>query len=90
MSTVIQFSGNDSLKKKDLVTIPEWSHLFPSRTQKLSTLGPKIAVPAIVNRGSCRFFFLFILIKEYIILKGDLYERIKNLYKFKRRNDTTW
>ena len=40
--------------KKDLVTIPEWSHLFPSRTQKLSTPGPKIAMPAIVNRGRCR------------------------------------
>ena len=37
------------------MTIPEWSHLFPSRTQKLSTPGPKIAMPAIVNRGRCRF-----------------------------------
>ena len=49
------FSFQGAISLKDLVTIPEWSHLFPSRTQKLSTPGPKIAMLAIVNRGRCRF-----------------------------------
>ena len=55
--------------EKDLVTIPEWSHLFPSRTQKLSTPGPKIAMPAIVNRGRCRF--ARVLARAFLLPFGD-------------------
>ena len=33
--------SNEEVRNK-LVTIAKWIHLFPSRTQKLSTLTPKI------------------------------------------------
>ena len=63
------FSFQGAISLKDLVTIPEWSHLFPSRTQKLSTPGPKIAMPAIVNRGRCRF--ARVLARAFLLPFGD-------------------
>ena len=41
------------------VTIAKWIHLFPSRTQKLSTFTPTIVYAKI---GSCQFFFAFFFI----------------------------
>ena len=34
---------------KDLVILAKWSHLFPSRTQQLSTLASTISRPALVK-----------------------------------------
>ena len=39
---------------EDLVTIAKWSHLFPSRTQKLSISSANIAMLAIVKLASCQ------------------------------------
>ena len=44
------FKGQNPL----LVTIAKWIHLFPSRTEKLSTYTPTIVYAKI---GSCQFFF---------------------------------
>ena len=52
-----------TFRSKDLVTIAMWSHLFPSRTQKLSTSAAKIALRWIEHVArSLLFLFLFILI----------------------------
>ena len=37
-----------------LVTMAQWSHLFPSRTQKLSTITATVAGPAPVRIASCQ------------------------------------
>ena len=39
---------------QDLVAMAEWSHLFPSRTQKLSIPAVKIAMLAIVKIARCQ------------------------------------
>ena len=57
MNTISKFSENYFSNNFFLVTIAEWVHLFPSRTQKLSTLTPTIVYAKI---GSCLLFFLFI------------------------------
>ena len=50
MTNVILFSEND----KDIGEDSKVAHLYPSRTQKLSTLTPTIAKAKI---GHCQYFF---------------------------------
>ena len=53
--------------QRDLVAIARWTHLYPSRTQKLSILAVTIAGPAPVKITRCQvgpayeqvFFFMF-------------------------------
>ena len=47
-------SGFEGLTLQDLVVMAKWTHLFPSRTQKLSTLAVTIAMPAIVKITRCQ------------------------------------
>ena len=58
-------SGFEGLTLKDLVVMAKWTHLYPSRTQKLSTLAVTIARPALVKITRCQVkltkvgFFLY-------------------------------
>ena len=47
-------SGFEGLTLKDLVVMAKWTHLYPSRTQKLSTLAVTIAAPAVVKITRCQ------------------------------------
>ena len=47
-------SGFEGLTLEDLVVMAKWTHLYPSRTQKLSTLAVTIAMPAIVKITRCQ------------------------------------
>lgn len=70
-----------SLNNK-LVTIAKWIHLFPSRTQKLSTFTPKIVYAKI---GSCQFFFCFF---NYSSLKKEKIEKLIDEKKIEVRTIT--
>ena len=69
-SLLFSFEGD---LKKDLVMKAKWVHLFPSRTQKLSTSAATIAGPAPVktaHRQVIRFtnvnlFFVFPIVVEH-------------------------
>ena len=54
-SWILLFSFQGTPWKIDLVTIAKWSHLFPSRTQKLSTSAADIA--PWVKYARCQVFF---------------------------------
>ena len=58
---IFSFEGTPSEKEdKDPVTIAGRSHLFPSRTQKLSSLAPMILGGKLPGKvGRCRFFLFF-------------------------------
>ena len=76
----------------DLVAIPEWPHLFPSRTQKLSTPGAKIAMHAIVNQARRRvtlpgrsevshsFLFFSFSITPLPIMEAERDQSLRNPY----------
>ena len=58
--------GFEGMTSEDLVAMAKWRHLYPSRTQKLSTLTVTIAGPAPVKITSCQvidpslgLFFMF-------------------------------
>ena len=62
--------------KPIMVTIAEWTHLYPSRTQKLSTQTPKIVISK--NRKllffcfKIPFFIVIYNIISYNYLRGSL------------------
>ena len=64
-----------------LVTIAKWIHLFPSRTQKLSTFTPKIVYAKI---GSCQFFFALFFIS---FILGFLEKTIAHFFFFYYNKD---
>ena len=57
----------DYLKEKSLVTMARWTHLFPSRTQKLSTVAVKVALGK-NNKLPGSFFCLKKGLKSYMKL----------------------
>ena len=53
-----------------LVTMTQWTHLFPSRTEKLSTVVAKVAQARIARRWAlflCYFDLVFVLVTAGII-----------------------
>ena len=70
MELLFSFERSKIFQEKDLVMKAKWTHLYPYRTQKLSTLTATIAGRApvkIANRQvmdialRCPFFILFCL-----------------------------
>ena len=62
------------------MTIAKRPHLFPSRTQKLSSLAPMILGGKLPGKvGRCRFFYTLSLKAEYE--KGSAKKLLKKLRK---------
>ena len=73
----------------DLVILAKWSHLFPSRTQKLSTLAATISSPALVKIAHCQLIRTFIRMSFFCVLWPDDREiEIKGVKGCRIKDDT--
>ena len=62
------------MRPRDLVMMAKWTHLFPFRTQKLSTFTATIARPALVkiaNRQVIRLTYCesFFVLENHLIVR---------------------
>ena len=64
-------SGFEGSTLEDLVVMAKWTHLYPSRTQKLSTLAVTIAMPAIVKITRCQVRLTFVSLFFFSFQKMD-------------------